>query len=77
MRAADLDAAIALGALPFCANERTYPILLAPDRIERIEAGELDVEFGVGIPVEQFERLLELSSHLPSTLPKLQPTRFK
>lgn len=57
MRAADLDAAIALGALPFCANERTYPILLAPDRIERIEAGELDVEFGVGIPVEQFERL--------------------
>ena len=57
MRAADLDAAIAFGALPLCTNERTYSIRLAPDRIERIEAGDFDVEFGVGILVEQFERL--------------------
>ena len=44
--------------LALAANERTDAAGLGAHRIERIEACELDVEFGAGVLVELLERLL-------------------
>src|SRR5215468_5316791 len=47
---------IAFGLLPLGADQRANAIGLAADGIQRIEAGELDIEFGLGILVEQLQR---------------------
>jgi formylglycine-generating enzyme len=50
--AGNLHAAIAIGAEPAFAIERTNPPRPGADRIERIEAGELHIEPGPGIVIE-------------------------
>ena len=54
--AGDLDAMTAGGAIAAVAFERADPSGLAAHRIERIEAGELDVEFRSGVLVEGIKR---------------------
>ena len=71
------DAAIAVRALSLAANQRTNPVGLAADGIQRIEACQLDVEFGLGILVEEFERLSRAVVPCCRRFPGLQPTRFK
>src|SRR5258708_25953350 len=54
--ARDLDAVIAVAAKPSLAIERTDPSGFGFDRIERIDAGEFDVEFGPGMVIERRKR---------------------
>src|ERR1700687_5848992 len=53
LRADDFAAAVAVGLEAVLADQRTDPRRLQLDRIERIDACKLDVEFGFGIVVEQ------------------------
>src|SRR3984893_6165753 len=55
--ATDLNAAICVRTLPLAANQRTNPNRFAAHGVKRIQAGQLDVERGLGALVEQFERL--------------------
>ena len=54
----DLAAVVAVGLEAVLADQRADPRRLQLDRIERVEAGQLDVEFGSGVAVEQRQRTL-------------------
>ena len=54
--AGNLDTAIAVGFEAESANQRTNPRRLELDRIERIDARDLDIELGAGALVEQLKR---------------------
>ena len=56
--AGDLRAAVTIGLEAVFADQRADPRRLQLDRIERIGARQLDVEFGSGIAVEQRHRTL-------------------
>ena len=53
----DLDAAVAILPLPLGADQRTDPVGLAAHGVQRIKTCELDIELGVGVLVEEIERL--------------------
>jgi hypothetical protein len=52
-----LNAAIAIGALSLCTNQRANAIGLVADGIEGIQTGNFDVELGLRVLVEELERL--------------------
>ena len=55
--AADLDAAATIFLLALGADQRANPVGLAAHHIQRVEARDFDVELGIGVLVEQLERL--------------------
>src|SRR6202030_1674658 len=59
----DLAAVVAVSLEAVLADQRAYPRRLQLDRIERVEARQLDVEFGYGVLVEQRQRALR--RHVP------------